>query len=51
MNNGPIVFGESIKYAEVGTATSLVYIGGDSAYYATLYLYYGGNAFEPMSQQ
>ncbi|WP_054856165.1 hypothetical protein [Vulcanisaeta sp. JCM 16161] len=50
MNNGPIVFGESIRDAPVGTATALVYIG-DSTYYATLYLYYGGNAFEPMGQQ
>lgn len=47
LSNRVIVFGESIKDAPVGTATSLVYIG-DSAYYATLYLYYGGNAFGPM---
>ena len=47
MSNKPIVFGRAIKDALVGTATSLVYIG-DSAYYATLYLYYGGNQFEAM---
>ncbi|WP_243674897.1 hypothetical protein [Vulcanisaeta distributa] len=48
LSNRVIVFGKTIKNAPVGTATSLVYIGGDSAYYATLYLYYGGNVFGPM---
>ncbi|GAB6947016.1 hypothetical protein JCM16161A_11460 [Vulcanisaeta sp. JCM 16161] len=47
LSNKIIVFGKSIKDAPAGTATSLVYIG-DSAYYATLYLYYGGNVFGPM---
>ena len=47
LSNRAIVFGKTIKDAPVGTATALVYIG-DSAYYATLYLYYGGNQFGPM---
>jgi hypothetical protein len=44
LSNGPIVFGRSIEDAPVGVARALVYIG-DSAYYITLYLYYGGNVF------
>ena len=47
MSNRPIVFGRAIKDAPVDTAMALVYIG-DSAYYATLYLYYGDNQFRPM---
>ncbi len=50
VGNGPIIFGKSIKYAPVGTARALVYIG-DSAYYVTLYLYYRGNVYGPMDQQ
>ena len=50
MDNGPIVFGKSIKYAPVSTARALVYIG-DSAYYITLYLYYKGDVYGPMNQQ
>jgi len=44
LSNGPIIFGRSIEDAPVGVARALVYIG-DSAYYITLYLYYGGNVF------
>jgi len=47
LGDKPIIFGKSIKNAPVGVAKALVYIG-DSAYYATLYLYYGGNVFGPM---
>ncbi len=47
LSNRIIVFGKTIRNAPVGTATSLIYIG-DSAYYASLYLYYGGNQFSPM---
>ena len=47
MSNRPIVFGRAIKDAPVCTAMAFIYIG-DSAYYATLYLYYGGNQFCPM---
>ena len=47
MSNRPIFFGRAIKYASVGAATALVYIG-DASYYATLYLYYGGNQFGAM---
>ena len=47
LSNRKIIFGYPIKYASVGVASSIVYIG-DSAYYATLYLYYGGNQFGPM---
>jgi hypothetical protein len=47
LSNEPIVFGRSIEDAPVGMARALVYIG-DSAYYITLYLYYGGNVFGPM---
>jgi len=47
LSNREIIFGYSEKYAPVGTAKSIVYIG-DSAYYVTLYLYYGGNVFGPM---
>jgi hypothetical protein len=48
LSNGPIVFGRSIEDAPVGVARALVYIG-DSAYYITLYLYYGGNVFSGMA--
>jgi len=44
LSNGPIIFGRSIEDTPVGVARALVYIG-DSAYYITLYLYYGGNVF------
>ena len=47
LSNREIIFGYSEKYTPVGTAKSIVYIG-DSAYYVTLYLYYGGNVFGPM---
>ncbi|KUO79554.1 MAG: hypothetical protein AT718_08465 [Vulcanisaeta sp. JCHS_4] len=47
LSNRKIIFGYSEKYTPVGTAKSIVYIG-DSAYYVTLYLYYGGNVFGPM---
>jgi hypothetical protein len=45
LGDEPVIFGRSIKNAPVGVARALVYIG-DSAYYITLYLYYGGNVFE-----
>jgi hypothetical protein len=48
LSNEPIVFGRSIEDAPVGVARALVYIG-DSAYYITLYLYYGGNVYSGMS--
>ena len=48
LSNEPIVFGRSIEDAPVGVARALVYIG-DSAYYITLYLYYGGNVFSGMA--
>jgi len=44
LGDKPIIFGKSIKNAPTGVARALVYIG-DSAYYITLYLYYGGNVF------
>jgi len=47
LGDKPIIFGKSVKNAPVGVARALVYIG-DSAYYITLYLYYGGNVFGPM---
>jgi hypothetical protein len=48
LSNGPIVFGRSIEDAPVGVARAIVYIG-DSAYYITLYLYYGGNVYSGMA--
>ncbi len=47
LSNRKIIFGFPIKYAPVGVAKSIVYIG-DSAYYAMFYLYYGGNVFGPL---
>nr|KJR72569.1 MAG: hypothetical protein TU36_01265 [Vulcanisaeta sp. AZ3] len=47
LSNREIIFGQKTTYTPVSVAKALVYIG-DSAYYAKLYLYYGGNAFGPL---
>jgi hypothetical protein len=47
ISNREIIFGQKTTYTPVSVTKALVYIG-DSAYYAKLYLYYGGNAFGPM---
>jgi len=44
LRNKPVIFGRRTKNAPVGVARALMYID-DSAYYITLYLYYGGNVF------